>query len=46
MNRELSATIRRMRMLVRCAWDMLRGRRTWWMLSDEGWEYLPDDFED
>lgn len=46
MNRGLSAKIRRMRMLVRCAWDLLRGRRVWWMLSDEGWVYISGDFEE
>lgn len=40
MNRGLLATIRRMHMLVQCARDMLLGRRTWWLLSARGWEYL------
>lgn len=42
---ELLAKIRRMRMLLQCARDMLHGRRTWWLLSERGWEYLTDDVD-
>lgn len=40
MNPALSVVLHRLQMLVRCAWDLHRGRRIYWELTDHGWEYI------
>lgn len=40
MNRVSSVVLHRLRMLVRCGWDLARGRRIYWELTDRGWEYI------